>query len=36
MKCTNKNCGYGWEPKKKSPKSCPKCRQYLKVTKDTK
>jgi predicted Zn-ribbon and HTH transcriptional regulator len=28
--CTNKNCGYQWKPKKKEPKACPKCRQYLK------
>lgn len=28
--CTNKNCLYTWKPKVKKPKSCPKCRQYLK------
>jgi len=30
MKCTNPNCKYEWTPKKKKPKCCPKCRQYLK------
>lgn len=29
MKCTNPNCLYEWEPKVKNPKSCPRCRQYL-------
>ena len=33
--CTNPNCGYEWEPKKKKPKSCPKCRQYLKANTTT-
>ena len=29
MKCTNPNCLYEWAPKVKNPKSCPRCRQYL-------
>jgi ssDNA-binding Zn-finger/Zn-ribbon topoisomerase 1 len=28
--CTNPHCAYQWKPKVKQPKSCPKCRQYLK------
>jgi len=28
--CTNAHCAYQWKPKLKQPKSCPKCRQYLK------
>jgi ssDNA-binding Zn-finger/Zn-ribbon topoisomerase 1 len=28
--CTNPHCAYQWKPKVKEPKSCPKCRQYLK------
>lgn len=30
MKCTNQNCQYEWKAKTKAPKSCPRCRQYLK------
>lgn len=30
MKCTNPNCSYKWTPRTKKPKTCPKCRQYLK------
>lgn len=28
--CTNKNCGYEWEPRTSEPRACPKCKQYLK------
>ena len=28
--CSNNNCNYIWISKKKNPKCCPKCRQYLK------
>lgn len=24
-------CGYEWTPRKKNPKSCPKCKQYGKA-----
>lgn len=27
MKC---KCGYSWKEKVKNPKSCPKCKAYLK------
>lgn len=28
--CQNKKCGYKWEGRKKNPKSCPRCKQYIK------
>lgn len=27
--CTNKKCNYEWISRIKSPKSCPKCKQYF-------
>ena len=29
--CTNPNCKYEWSVRVLKPKSCPKCRQYLRV-----
>ena len=34
MKCTNPNCRYEWNPRTKLPKSCPKCKNYLKQVSD--
>lgn len=30
MKCTNKKCGYRWKPNIEKPKTCPKCKNYIK------
>ena len=26
--CVCNKCGYIWEPRKKDPKQCPRCKQY--------
>jgi len=29
MKCQRQSCGHEWEPRKRYPKCCPKCKQYI-------